>query len=161
MTLPAVIRPVVLGIVRRGDELLVLEGHDAVKGQTFYRPLGGGIEFGEPSEQALHREFREELGVELTGVERLGVVENVFEFEGRPGHEIDILYRADIADPAFYERADPGPILDEGTPVRWLPLRDVVAGDAVLYPTGLLDLILPPDERWKGGSAGPHRASGS
>lgn len=39
--------------------------------------------------------------------------------------------------------------------MRWLPLRDVVAGEAVLYPTGLLDLILPP------GSAGPHRASGS
>ncbi|WP_018334606.1 NUDIX hydrolase [Actinomycetospora chiangmaiensis] len=139
------IRPVVLGVVRRGDDLLVLVGHDAVKGETFHRPLGGGIEFGELSEDALRREFREELAVELTDVVRLGVVENVFEFEGRPGHEIDVLYSASIADPSFYERRDPGPILDEGTPVRWLPIADVVAGNAVLYPTGLLDLILPPE----------------
>ncbi|WP_433799138.1 NUDIX hydrolase [Actinomycetospora sp. CA-084318] len=135
------IRPLALGVVRRGDDLLLLEGHDAVRGLTFYRPLGGGIEFGELSEQALRREFREELGVELTDVARLGVLENIFEFEGVPGHEIAVLYSASIADPAFYERADPGPILDEGTPVRWLPLRDVVAGRAVLYPTGLLELL--------------------
>ena len=141
------IRPLVLGVVRRGDELLVLEGHDAVKGQTFFRPLGGGIEFGELSEQALHREFREELAVELTDVVRCGVLENVFQFEGRPGHEIVVLYTATIADPTFYDRPDPGPILDEGTPVRWLPLADVVAGRAILYPTGLVDLLLTPDEQ--------------
>ncbi|MCD2189751.1 NUDIX hydrolase [Actinomycetospora soli] len=135
------IRPLVLGVVRRGDDLLVLEGHDTVTGETFYRPLGGGIEFGELSEQALHREFREELDVSLTGVARLGVLENVFEHEGVPGHEIVVLYTASITDPAFSQRADPGPILDEGTPVRWLPLRDVVAGRAVLYPTGLLELL--------------------
>ncbi|MEJ2867976.1 NUDIX domain-containing protein [Actinomycetospora sp. OC33-EN08] len=135
------IRPLVLGVVRRGDELLVLEGHDSVKQQTFYRLLGGGIEFGELSEQALHREFREELGVELTDVARCGVLENVFEYEGVPGHEIVVLYTASIADPGFYERADPGPVLDTGTPVRWLPLADVVAGRAVLYPDGLVDLI--------------------
>lgn len=141
------IRPLVLGVVRRGDELLVLVGHDAVKGQTFHRPLGGGIEFGELSEQALHREFAEELAVDLTGVQLLGMLENVFEFEGRPGHEIVVVYAADIADPAFYERPDPGPILDEGTPVRWLPLADVVAGRAVLYPDGLVDLVLSPEEQ--------------
>ena len=140
------IRPLVLGVVRRGDDLLVLEGHDAVKGQTFYRPLGGGIEFGELSEQALHREFREELAVELTGVAPCGVLENVFEFEGRPGHEIVVLYAAEIADPSFYDR-DPGLILDQGTPVRWLPLSDVVAGRAVLYPTGLVDLVLTAEEQ--------------
>ncbi|MFC5063435.1 NUDIX hydrolase [Actinomycetospora atypica] len=141
------IRPLVLGVVRRGDDLLVLEGHDAVKGQTFFRPLGGGIEFGELSEQALHREFREELAVQLTAVAPCGVLENVFEFEGRPGHEIVVLYMAEIADPSFYERADPGPVLDQGTPVRWLPLAEVVAGRAVLYPTGLVDLLLTPEEQ--------------
>ncbi|MDL5156403.1 NUDIX hydrolase [Actinomycetospora termitidis] len=141
------IRPLVLGVVRRGDELLVLEGHDAARELTFYRPLGGGIEFGELSEQALHREFREELAVELTDVELLGMLENVFEYEGVPGHEIVVVYAATIADPAFYQRADPGPILDEGTPVRWLPLADVVSGRAVLFPDGLLDLVLTPEER--------------
>ncbi|WP_072482389.1 NUDIX domain-containing protein [Amycolatopsis australiensis] len=55
------IRPIVLGVIRRGDALLVFEGRDDVKGETCYRPLGGGIEHGERSEDALRREFREEL----------------------------------------------------------------------------------------------------
>ncbi|MDX3188851.1 hypothetical protein PV458_10640 [Streptomyces sp. MN03-5084-2B] len=51
------IRPIVLAVLRRGDALLVFEAHDDVKGETFCRPLGGGIEFGERSIDALKREF--------------------------------------------------------------------------------------------------------
>jgi 8-oxo-dGTP pyrophosphatase MutT (NUDIX family) len=40
---------------------LVAHGHDSVKSEDFYRPLGGGIEFGELSEAALRREIKEEL----------------------------------------------------------------------------------------------------
>ena len=39
------IRPVVLGLVRRNNKILVSEGHDKNKNETFYRCLGGGIEF--------------------------------------------------------------------------------------------------------------------
>ena len=39
------IRPVVLGIAKKGNKILVSEGHDKVKKQSFYRCLGGGIEF--------------------------------------------------------------------------------------------------------------------
>ena len=41
------IRPLALGVVWRGAEILVFEGYDHVKDETFYRLLGGGIEFGE------------------------------------------------------------------------------------------------------------------
>lgn len=44
------IRPIALAIPRRGDDLLVFEYHDRSKGETFCRPLGGGIEFGETAE---------------------------------------------------------------------------------------------------------------
>ena len=136
------IRALALAVIRRRvDELLVLEGHDEVKGETFYRPLGGGIEFGEPAAEALRREMREELAVELDHVELLGVVENIFRFAGRPGHEINFLFTAEVADPRFYERDDPGPVLDSGTPVVWLPRAEVVAGGAILYPTGLAELL--------------------
>ncbi len=46
---PPHIRALAIGVIRRGDELLVYEGHDASKNKTFYRPLGGGIDFGEPA----------------------------------------------------------------------------------------------------------------
>ena len=58
-----VIRPVVLGIAKRDNKILVSEGYDKVKNQTFYRCLGGGIEFFETSQEALVREFKEELDI--------------------------------------------------------------------------------------------------
>ncbi len=39
------IRPIVLGLVRKGNKLLVSKGYDKLKEQEFYRCLGGGIEF--------------------------------------------------------------------------------------------------------------------
>ncbi|MCA9941424.1 MAG: NUDIX domain-containing protein, partial [Anaerolineales bacterium] len=58
------IRPLVICLFRHKNHILVMEGYDPVKQQTFYRPLGGGIEFGEHSAIALRRELREELGAE-------------------------------------------------------------------------------------------------
>ena len=43
------IRPIVLGLAIKDNKLLVSEGFDNVKKQTFYRCLGGGIEFLEKS----------------------------------------------------------------------------------------------------------------
>ena len=56
------IRPLALCIVKDGDRVLLGDGFDPVKNETFYRFLGGGIEFREIAEKALKREFREELG---------------------------------------------------------------------------------------------------
>lgn len=134
------IRPLVLGIIRRGDALLVFEATDA--GKTFCRPLGGGIEFGESSEDALRREFREELDAEVEVGELLGVLENVFTWQGRPGHEIVFLYTAEFADPAFYER-DEMKILDDPATAKWISLADFRAKRRTLYPTGLTDLLSP------------------
>ncbi len=135
------IRPLALAVIRRGDDLLVFEGRDEVKGETYYRPLGGGIEFGETAAAAVHRELLEELAAELTGVEQIAVLENLFTFDGSAGHEIVFLFSADLTDKGLYERDEVGVVLDEGTPVRWLPLRDVLSGKAILYPDGLAALL--------------------
>jgi|GEM_PF-6087287 NUDIX domain len=55
------IRALALALIWRGDELLLMEGDDPAKRQTFYRPLGGGVEFGERARDAVIREFAEEL----------------------------------------------------------------------------------------------------
>ena len=59
------IRPLAICIFRNRDRILVAEGYDSVKDEYFYRPLGGGIEFGESSVETICRELREEIRVEV------------------------------------------------------------------------------------------------
>jgi ADP-ribose pyrophosphatase YjhB (NUDIX family) len=98
------IRVLALAAVRRGDELLVEDGHDPVKDEHYLRLLGGGVDFGERGEDAVRRELHEEIGVELTDVRYLGAVENLFTFLGRPDHEICLLFAARFADDSLYEQ---------------------------------------------------------
>ncbi|GHG13024.1 MULTISPECIES: NUDIX hydrolase [Amycolatopsis] len=139
IAMPA-IRPIVLAVIRRGSALLVFEARDDVKGETFCRPLGGGIEFGETSQDALVREFREELDAEIEVEQLLGVLENVFTWQDRPGHEIVFLYAAEFADRSRYER-DEMKILDDPATARWVDLAEFREGRKVLYPTGLIELL--------------------
>jgi ADP-ribose pyrophosphatase YjhB (NUDIX family) len=98
------IRPIALCLLRRGEEILVHESYDSVKQVGFARPLGGGIDFGETSEAAAIREIKEELGVDITGVKLLGIVENIFVYEGEPGHEVVFIYDGRFVDESLYQR---------------------------------------------------------
>ncbi|HEX9364367.1 MAG TPA: NUDIX domain-containing protein [Candidatus Dormibacteraeota bacterium] len=139
---PAAIRPIVLAVIRSEDQILVFRGEDPVKAEVFYRPLGGGIEFGETGETAIRREIREEIGAELVNIRPLGALENIFTYDGGPGHEIVLLFDADLLDTEIYHveqiaglEADGGALT-----VTWKPLVDFRGGDR-LYPEGLLSLL--------------------
>ena len=136
------IRVLALTVFWRSDEILVMEGYDPLKHQTFYRPLGGGVEFGERVIDALHREMREELGAEIKDVRFLQVMENLFVFNGARGHEIVWMHDAALVDPAFYTR-DEIIINEDGTRGRalWKPLSEFGVSRAILYPDGLLELL--------------------
>lgn len=137
------VRPIAICVLQREDAIFVFEGHDSLKGETFYRPLGGTIEFGEYSSQTVRRELREEIGAELTNLRYLGALENIFIHEGLPGHEIVLVYQADFADAALYERALVMGQEDSGAKFKalWMPLKDFAEGKYPLYPDGLLDLL--------------------
>jgi 8-oxo-dGTP pyrophosphatase MutT (NUDIX family) len=103
MNKPGEIRVVVLAIIKDSDRLFVSEGYDSSKQSTFYRALGGGVEFGETSHDALIREFQEEIQAELTNIKYIACIENLFIFNNQQGHEIIQLYQCDFADPKFYQ----------------------------------------------------------
>jgi len=136
------IRSIAICICRDGDRILVAEGHDSKKGETFYRPLGGTIEFGERGEETVRREFREEIGAEVSEVRYLGMLENIFTYEGRGGHEIVLVYDGRLSDRSLYEKD----IIqgDElGTPFKavWKRLDEFCPGRPPVYPDGLLELM--------------------
>lgn len=137
------VRPLALVLFRRDDGcILVAPGYDHVKDERFYRPLGGGIDFGERAADAARREIREELGAEVDGLRLLAVFENIFTYRGEPGHELIWLYEAHFTDDSLYRRdvltADEGGTAFE---VEWVPLSRFGDGRTPLYPEGLLDLL--------------------
>jgi hypothetical protein len=73
----------------------------------------------------------------------LGVLESIFHVSGRPGHEVVFVFGAELGDSSLYETDYLGTVLDEGEPVSWQPLARFTSGAAPLYPTGLLELLLP------------------
>jgi 8-oxo-dGTP pyrophosphatase MutT (NUDIX family) len=136
------IRAIAICVFRNGDKILAAEGFDSVKQQTFYRPLGGTIEFGEHSAETVRRELLEEIKAEVTDLRYLGLVENVFVYEAEKGHEIVLVYDGKLANPALYEKM----VIygDElGAPLRavWVDLKNLGPGKPPLYPTGLAELL--------------------
>jgi ADP-ribose pyrophosphatase YjhB (NUDIX family) len=136
---PSIVRPIAIGVVRRGDELLLMvvrSDDGAIKG---YRPLGGSIEFGERAADALRREFTEELGLAIAEPVLLTVLENLYLHHGAPGHEIVFVFEASLVDEAAYQRE--GFSYEDGglrNDVAWIALAQFRAGEAELFPTGLL-----------------------
>ncbi|TVQ41840.1 MAG: NUDIX domain-containing protein [Gloeocapsa sp. DLM2.Bin57] len=96
-------RIVALGLIRDRDRIFLSRGWDSVTQRTFYRALGGGVDWQETSLDALKREFREEIAAELTNINYLGCIENIFTLEDQPKHEIIQLYSCDFLDPHFYQ----------------------------------------------------------
>jgi len=137
------IRPLALGIFRHDGRLLVFEGHEPIKRQIFYRPLGGGIEFGETGAQAMAREMREEIAAEVTNVRYLGLCENIFTHLGEMGHEIVLLYEAELVDRSLYERDVIEAVEANGSTFMalWKPLSDFADGRVLLVPGGLFALL--------------------
>ncbi len=141
---PGRIRPIAIAAIEHEGRLLVAQGYDPMKDETFYRPLGGTIEFGEMSHDTVVRELREELNAGLVDVRYLGCVENVFTYRGRQEHEIVLIHAARLMDPALLNANRLfGREGGSTFPVVWMPLADFIAGRAILYPIGLLDLLKP------------------
>ncbi len=122
-------------------ELFVVCNHDSVKGDDYYRPIGGSVGFGERTLDAIHREVREELGTTITIIGEPLILENIFTCDGKPGHEIDFLYPARFDDLAFYERKPYLLCEDSGETFEamWVGIEHCLNGHLRLVPEFLID----------------------
>ncbi|AWI88269.1 DNA mismatch repair protein MutT [Methylobacterium sp. DM1] len=135
---PQAIRVKVIGLAWRGDALLAVEVLDDGRRIKGVRPPGGGVAFCENREQALEREFSEELSCGISIAGPWTVFENIYRHEGALGHEI--VFAADIRlhDAALYDRDVIRFSEDDGTActARWLAPAALPNGVA-LFPDGL------------------------
>ncbi len=142
------LRVLAMCVFRRDDKIFVSQGHDSQKDQTFYRAIGGAVEFGERAVDALVREVQEELEAPIQDLEYLGTLENIFVYEGRHGHEICMIFDGRFVEE--WRNADD--YVTQGTDdtehgeeilytARWIPLDEFRQGNLRLYPKGLLELL--------------------
>lgn len=138
------IRPLAICLFSHNDKILVSEEHDPAKGETFYRPLGGGIEFGEHSTDTIQRELMEEIGAQVKDLVYLGTLENIFTFNGIPGHEIVQVYDGALVESGLYRQAVISGYeadVNLSMKVMWKGLNEFGSGKSILYPQGLLKLL--------------------
>ena len=123
------------------DELLVFDGYDG--DDRFHRLLGGTVEFGEHSREAVVREFAEELGEAFVVAGRVGTFESVFEYEGATGHQVWRVYEGHLDADWPYERDSFTYEEDGGSEhvARWRSVESLRDGGTTFHSVEVLDAL--------------------
>lgn len=136
------IRVKAYAVFERGRDILVNEVREADGTLIGFRIPGGHVEFGEKAFNTVQRELIEEFGAEAENFQPLPMMESVYVYRGKPGHEVIFLWKAEFKDKSFYERETIQAHEDNGTPFTlfWLD-RDKCPEGTEIFPTGVVDLL--------------------
>ena len=136
------IRPIAISIVKNNDKILVYERKDEITNNSFYRLVGGCIEFGEKSNEALKREFREELSLEIEKLKLLSSFESIFTFNGIQMHEIVFLYESRFKEKKIYDKKSIDGLEGERAfKAIWMPISDFLSEKHIIYPEEVADYL--------------------
>jgi len=148
---PGKVRPIAICFIIHKGKILIQKGFDSVKNEAFYRPLGGKIKFGELGADTVKRELQEEINAEITNIQYLGTLENIFTYNGQKGHELIQVYKADLNNLELFMQPVIKGIESNGDPVEafWVSLEKITANNSKnlavdstpVYPTGIIELI--------------------
>lgn len=119
------IRLNVAGVIVRDGKLLLVEFND--DSGLHYNLPGGGVEIGEPIEQALRREVREECHAEISTIGRVLMIweyiDQVQNYQYGEGHKVAMVFECQLqadSEPHF----PPNPDLHQ-TGIRWVALDEL------------------------------------
>lgn len=102
----------------RGRMVVLVRGKEPGKGQ--WDLPGGFVDPGDTAEEALRREVREEIGLEVTGLRYLGSWPNVYEYMGVRYRTLDLGFFCEVA-----QVAQARPMEDEIAEVLFLSPREI------------------------------------
>lgn len=139
-SLAPTIRNSAKGLVLRGQSILLQEC--VYEGLHVYFLAGGGQEFGEPLEDTVRREVREETGISVRVDRLLRVRESVQRnhppVEGYRGQIVEFVYRCAPEDDTEPESGLVPDAAQVGT--RWVPLRELP--ESTLRPKTVRQLLV-------------------
>ena len=117
----------VTGVLLKEDHILV----QRARGKDEYALPGGHLAFGETTEEALIREYREETGAAITCLRLLWTEENFWDWSGTPAHNLSFYYLIASEDLAVTDAFAP---LGDNDSVEygWLPVDSLE--DVNIYP---------------------------
>ena len=131
----------VAGLIIYDNQILLMKDESS----PYYYIPGGRVSLHESAEDAIKREIKEELRIDVKVNRILWSVENFFveETNGETFHEIAFYFLLDLLDLSILERSNPF-VLKEGGEQRlrfyWKSIRELK--DLYMYPLFLKDRIL-------------------
>ncbi len=128
------------GILITDNKILLAKHKGLGSTGTFWCPPGGAVEFGEKLEDAVKREFREEVNIEVQVVQFLGIHQHV----DPPLHALEIFYEVKTGNTEIKTGSDPDSKIQTIEEVSFLTpvqLNSIIPEEKhpILY--GIADLI--------------------
>ena len=124
------------GIVHHNDRILVYNVIDKSSKKSFYRSIGGHVEFGESSSDTLIREFKEEINECISVFKKLGTYENIFNYKGKTMHEYVTISLVNFNNKRLYSMneiiGNEGP--DRQFIAKWISVDDFINENKTIYP---------------------------
>ncbi len=124
----------------QGNMVLVADGASMksdirkIVPSSFYRVIGGSVNFNEKAQDAVRREVREEVGTEIQNLEFLTITENIFIYAGEPEHEVIFLYKGKLS--SVFDTNKTIHVFDDGYEfdMIWVSIPEILEGGKPLYP---------------------------
>lgn len=132
------------GILLREGKILLQQDLQSLE---FALP-GGHVQIGETTEQALVREFFEEMAVKISVKKLVGVGEIFWHWQNHRTNCIDFSYLIELENPAQLDFTVPQALLDNpNVQLSWQPLNQLDSID--LQPSALTEILRKPlDQIW-------------
>ena len=131
----------VAGLIIHKDQILIMKDETS----PYYYIPGGRVSLHESAENAIKREIKEELRIDVKVNRMLWIAENFFveETNGETFHEVAFYFLLDLVDTSIFERRNPFVLKENGEQrlrFYWKPIRELK--ELYMYPLFLKERIL-------------------